>query len=101
MIVVPELRTYKNLLPFDFSLLEHRLHCFAHVFFISVAFGAIELTEARLQREPNCLFCCYRIRNERPKPERRNLIGAVIERYLCIAKAVGVTHKTITSVQIA
>jgi hypothetical protein len=36
MIVVPELRTYKNDLPFDLALLEHRQHCFAHLFFISV-----------------------------------------------------------------
>ena len=100
MIVVPELRADKNVLPLDLALLEHRPHCFADVFFISVAFGAIELTKARLQRDPNCLFCCDRIRNQRAKPECRNLIGAVIERDLCIAKAVGVTHQ-ISSVQIA
>src|ERR1700722_14070442 len=100
MIVVPELRTYKNILPFDLALLEHRPHCFAHVFFISVAFSAIELTKARLQRDPNCLFCCDRVRNQRAKAERWNLIGAVVKRYLCIAKAVGVTHKTLTSVEI-
>src|SRR5579863_7016138 len=101
MIVVPKLRTYKNVLPFDLPLLEHRLHGFAHVFLISVAFGAIELTKAYLQRDPDCLFCCDRIRNQRAKAERRNLIGAIVERYLCITKAVGVSHKTLTSVQIA
>src|SRR5258708_27075704 len=100
MIVVPELRTYKNVLPFDLALLEHRPHCLAHVFFISVTLSAIELTEACLQRDPDCLFCCDRIRNQRAKAECWNLIGAVIERYLCIAKAVGVTHKSLTSVQI-
>src|SRR5580700_10456251 len=95
MIVVPELRTYKNVLTFDLALLEHRAHCFAHLFFISVPLGAIELTKAYLQRDPNCLFGCDRIRNQRAKAERRNFIGAVIERDLCIAKAVGVTHKTL------
>src|SRR5208283_1434228 len=96
MIVVPELCADKNVLPSDPSFLDHRPHCFAHVFFIAVAFGAIELTEARLQRGPRCLFGCDRVGNQRAKTERRNLIGAVVKRYLCIAKAVGVTHKTIT-----
>src|SRR5215469_2915476 len=100
MIGVPELRTYKNVLPFDLAFLQHRPHRFAHLFFISVALSAIELTKARLQRDLNCLFCCDRIRNQRPKPEGRNFIRAVIERYLCIAKAVGVTHKTTTSIEI-
>src|ERR1700689_166501 len=99
MIVVPELRTDEDVLPFDLALLEHRPHCFAHLFFISVPFGAIELTKARLQRDPDGIFCFDRIRNQRAKPERRNLTRAIIERYFCIAKAIGVTHKTIASVQ--
>src|SRR5580704_15712343 len=101
MIVVPELRTDKNILPPDLALPEHPPHCFAHVFFISVALSAIELTKANLQRDPNCLFCCDRVGNQRAKAECRNLIGAIVERYLYIAKAVGVTHKTITSLEIA
>src|ERR1700751_2426575 len=101
MIVVPELRTDKNILPPDLALLEHRLNCFAHLFFISVAFGAIELTKTHLQRGLSSVFRCDRVRNQRAKAEGRNLIGAIVERYLYIAKAVGVTHKTITSVEIA
>src|SRR5713226_1348334 len=97
MIVVPELRTDKNVL---LTLPEHPPHCFAHVFFFSVAFGTIELTKAHLKRGPRCLFCCDRVRNQRAKTERWNLIGAVVKRYLCIAKAVGITHKTLTSVEI-
>src|SRR5579863_9902647 len=100
MIVVPELRTYKNVPPFDLALLEHRPHCFAHLFFIAVPLSAIELTKAHLQRDPDCLFCCDRIRNQRPEPECRNLIGAIVERYLYIAKVVGVTHNTITSQEV-
>src|ERR1700739_4961363 len=101
MIVIPELSTYENVFPFDLALLEHRPHCFAHLFFISVPLSTIELAKAHLQRDPNCLFCCDRIRDQRAKAKCRNLISAVIERYLCITKAVGVTHKTLTSVQIA
>src|ERR1700722_392886 len=93
MIGVPELRTDKNVLPLCLALLEHLPHRFAHVFFISVAFGAIELTKAHLQRGLGCLFCGDRIRNQRAKTERWNLIRAVIERDLCVAKAVGVAHK--------
>src|SRR5260370_33047935 len=101
MIGVPELRTDKNVLPLCLALLEHIPHRFAHLFFISVPLSAIELTKAYLQRDPNCLFCGDRIRNQRAKAECRNLIGAIVERYLYIAKAVGVTHKSITSLEIA
>ena len=101
MIVVPEFRTDKNVLPFDLALLENRPHCFAHLFFISVPLSAIELTKAHLQSVQDCFFCFDRIRNQRAKSECRNLIGAIVERYLYIAKAVGVTHKTITSLEIA
>jgi hypothetical protein len=59
------------------------------MFFISVAFGAIELAKAYLQRDPNCLFCCDRIRNQGAKAKRWNLIRAVIEWDLCVAKAAG------------
>src|SRR5689334_22768648 len=93
MIGVPQLGTDKHFLPLDLALLEYPPHRFAHLFFISVAFGGIELTKAHLQRGPGCLFCRARVGNQRAKAERWNLIGAVVKRHLCIAKAVGVTHK--------
>src|SRR5215469_12023737 len=95
MIVVPELGTYKNFLPFDLAVLEYRPHCFAHVFFISVAFGAIELTKAYLQGVADCLFRCDRIGNQRAKAKRRNFIRAIVERDFYIAKTIGVTHGTL------
>src|ERR1700730_8689814 len=79
MIVIPELSTYENVFPFDLAFLEHRPHCFAHLFFISVPLSTIELTKAYLQRHPNCLFCYDRIRDQRPEAECRDLISAVIE----------------------
>jgi hypothetical protein len=59
------------------------------------------LTEADLERDPDGLFGSDRIRNQGSKTECRNLMGVIVERYLGVTKAVGVTHQTIVSVQIA
>ena len=55
MIVVPQLRTNKNVLTSDLASLNTARIARPHVLHFG-AFSAIELTKAHLQRDPDCLF---------------------------------------------
>ena len=50
MIGVPELRGDKHILALDLSCLEHLLHRFADLLFISVTFRRVERTKSHFQR---------------------------------------------------
>jgi len=56
MIVVPELRGDKHILPPNCPGLEHLLHGIADCFFIAVAFRTIEMAKSHFQCGPGCLF---------------------------------------------
>src|SRR4051794_24319037 len=63
MIVIPELRGDKHFLPIYLPCLEHLLHRFADLLFISVAFRRIELAKSCLQRRLGRGSGCHGIRN--------------------------------------
>src|SRR5512132_4119139 len=92
MIVVPELRADKHVLSLDFPRLEHLLHRFADLFFISVALRSVELTKSRFQRRLGRAFGCHRVGNQCAKSERGDRAGSVVERYLRMAKVVVFYH---------
>ena len=92
MIVVPELRGDKDFLSLDLPRLEHVLHRFADLLFISVAFGSVELAKPCLQRRLGRGFGRHGVGNQRAEAEGRNSTGSIVEGHLRIAKVVVLYH---------
>ena len=72
MIVIPELRGDKHVLPLDLPRLQHLLHRFADLRFISVAFRSVELAKSCLQRRLGRGSDCYGVANQCAKAEGGN-----------------------------
>src|ERR1700733_10553535 len=92
MIGVPKLRDDKNVLPLDLPRLEDALNRIADFFFSSVTFGGVEQPKSRLQRRLGRVSGCDGVGNECAEAERRHGAGSVVQRYLRIAKVVGIYH---------
>src|SRR4029077_4309395 len=92
MIVVPELRGDKHVLPLDLPRLEHLLHRFADLFFSPVTFRSVDLTKSCFQRGLGRVFGCDDVGDQRAKTERGDRTGSVVEGYLRIAKVIGFYH---------
>src|SRR5260370_41587525 len=88
VVVVPEFRGNKHLFSLNLPLLEHLLHGFAYLFFISVSFCGIELTKSCFERGRSRLFGVDGVGNQRAKTECGNHTGSIREGHLRIAKAV-------------
>jgi hypothetical protein len=92
MMVVPELRGDKHVLPLDRPRLEHLPHRFADLFFSPVTFRRVELTKSCFQRGLGRVFGGDGVGNQCAKAERGDRTGSVVEGYLRIAKVVGFSH---------
>ena len=92
MIVVPELRGDKHVMPPDLPRLEHLLHRFADLSFGPVTLRSVELTKSCFQRGLGRIFGCDGVGNQRAKTKRGDRTGSVVEGYLCIAKAIRFYH---------
>src|SRR5690348_5524760 len=86
MIVVPELRGDKHIVPLDLPRLEHLLQRVADLFFIPVTFRGVELPKSCFQRGLGRGLGCDGVGNQRAKAERGDRTRFDIERYLRIAK---------------
>src|SRR4029077_2961232 len=92
MIVVPELRGDEHFLPLDLPRLEHLLHRFADLFFISVAFRSVELAKSCLQRRLGRGSGCNGVGNQCAKSEGGDSTGSIVEGHPRIAKVVAPYH---------
>src|SRR5208337_4932993 len=75
MIVIPDLRRDKDFLPLDIPRLEHLLHRFADLLFISVAFRSVELAKSSLQRRLGRGSGCHGVGNQCAKAEGGDSTG--------------------------
>jgi hypothetical protein len=89
MIGIPELRDDNHVLPLNLPFLEHFLHRFPDLLFGSVAFRSVEQAKSCFQRRLGRDSGCDGVGNECAKAECRDGTGAIVERYLRIAKVVG------------
>src|SRR5262249_1037473 len=88
MIVVPELRGDKQVVPLDCSFLENLLNGVADGLLIAVALRAIEMAKSRLQCGLGRVAGYEGIRNQRPESEGGDCAGSVGEGYVRMAKCV-------------
>jgi len=79
MIVVPQLCGHKQVLTPDRSVGEQLFERCANLFFVAVPLGTVEVAEPYFDRGPGGISRFSTIRNQRPKPKRRNLTVAIVQ----------------------
>src|SRR5262249_51599316 len=92
MIVVPELRGDEHVVPLDLPRLEHLLHRFADLLFVSVALRSVELAKSRLQRRLGRGSGRHGIGDQCAEAEGGDGTGSIVEGHLRIAKGVALYH---------
>src|SRR5271156_2157741 len=86
MVVVPQLCGHKQVLTSDRSVSEQLFERRADLRFVAITFGGVEVAEPHLDRGLDGISRLAAIGKRRPKPERRNLTAAVVQRKSALSK---------------